>query len=184
MWKTIFAYRWGVPHDSQRRYRDIFLVISVPPGSSLRLRPVKGRSTFAVPLVQVSYAVPVRTVTTRPIKEPLPAVPVDPEKHLFIRYDAIDIAAATTKIIIQGVQDKKLFISAIVLTVGGETNLTFYDGYFPISGAMDFGGVSEPRGAVITHGDRPLVLGKGKSFSIKSSLAVQVSGYVVYYVID
>jgi len=69
----------------------------------------------------------------------------------------------------------------VVLVVGGETNITYYDGDTPISGPMDFGGENEPRGMVTHHGNFPLRTSPGSPFKINSSAAEQVSGYVVYY---
>jgi len=93
----------------------------------------------------------------------------------------IDFATATSPSIITGTAGKKINITSIVFTVGGETNIKFIDGATDITGLMDFGGANEPRGIVIPHGESVLPLGTANDFHISSSLAVQISGYVVYY---
>lgn len=76
---------------------------------------------------------------------------------------------------------EKIRIVSIFFTVAGEVNITLYGGEFEISGPMDFGGTSEPRGIVIPFPYSPLELREGKSFRIHLSAAVQVSGTVCYY---
>jgi hypothetical protein len=94
---------------------------------------------------------------------------------------AINIADAATEIIILPNPNFYLYIATIVLTVSGETDITFHFGVFGSSGAMDFGGDGEPRGIVIAMGNSPTSCGTG-SFQITSSGAsVQVSGFVSYY---
>jgi hypothetical protein len=94
---------------------------------------------------------------------------------------AIDIDDAATEIIILPNPNFYLYIATIVLTVSGETNLTFHFGVFGNSGPMDFGGDGEPRGIVIAMGNSPTSCGTG-SFQITSSgAAIQVSGFVSYY---
>ena len=99
------------------------------------------------------------------------------------KYAAINFSLAETKIIITGTAGKRICVSAIVLVVGGETNLTLYDASTAISGPMDLGGSSEPRGMVIPLGITPLELGFGNDFKIGSSIAVQVSGTVIYQLV-
>lgn len=94
---------------------------------------------------------------------------------------AITFATAATHSIVALVAGKKIKIVNIMLTVAGETNLTFKSGTTAMSGAMDFGGTDEPRGMVHHFGDFPLETTAGEAFQITSSGAVQVSGYVTYF---
>lgn len=96
-------------------------------------------------------------------------------------YKAINIASATTHTIIPGVSGKRIRIVSLFFTVAGEVNVTLLDGSTSISGLMDFGGTSEPRGIVIPFPYSPLELGAGNAFEIGLSAAVQVSGTVCYY---
>jgi len=93
----------------------------------------------------------------------------------------IDESTAATHEIIPAVTAKKIKITNIMLTVAGETNLTFQSDANELSGAMDFGGTDEPRGMVHNFGDCPLETVAGEAFKIKSSGAVQVSGYITYF---
>jgi len=92
----------------------------------------------------------------------------------------ISLDDAGTEIIILPNPNFYLYIATIVLTVSGETNITFHFGVFGNSGAMDFGGDGEPRGIVIAMGNSPTSCGTG-SFQITSSEAVHVGGFVSYY---
>ncbi len=94
---------------------------------------------------------------------------------------AIDFSTAITSPIVAAVAAKKIKVINIMLTVGGETNLTFKSATDSISGPLDFGGTNEPRGMVQALGDFPLVTAQNEAFGIASSLAVQVSGYITYY---
>jgi hypothetical protein len=86
-----------------------------------------------------------------------------------------------TEIIILPNPNYYLYIATIVLTVSGETDITFAFGVFGNSGAMDFGGDGEPRGIVIAMGNSPTSCGTG-SFQITSSGAgIHVGGFVSYY---
>lgn len=94
---------------------------------------------------------------------------------------AIDIDTTGTEIIILPNPNFYLYIATIVLTVDGETDITFSFGVFGNSGAMDFGGDGEPKGIVIAMGNSPTSCGTG-SFQITSSGAgVHVGGFVSYY---
>ncbi|MBA7496286.1 hypothetical protein ES702_06885 [subsurface metagenome] len=93
----------------------------------------------------------------------------------------IDINTAATHDIIAAVSAKKHYITTIVLTTGGQTNLILRDESAPFTGGMDFGGTDEPRGMVSNHPLVPLVCTTNEKFQIVSSGAVQVSGYVLYY---
>ncbi len=94
---------------------------------------------------------------------------------------AINIATATTHTIIPGVSGKRIKLISLFFTVAGEVNVTLYNGITAISGAMDFGGTSEPRGMVAPFPYSPLELSEGENFRIALSAAVQVSGTVCYY---
>lgn len=93
----------------------------------------------------------------------------------------IDFATAATHEVIAAVTAKKICITNLMLTVAGETNLTFQSNANELSGDMDFGGTGEPRGMVHNFGDYPLETVAGEAFKIKSSGAVQVSGYITYH---
>jgi hypothetical protein len=97
----------------------------------------------------------------------------------------IDIATAATHIIVPYASGRRIKIHFLTLTVGGEVNMTLYDGLFPFTGAMDFGGTSEPRGIVMPPDGIPIPLHLNADFKILLSAAVQVSGFVLYsYVAD
>lgn len=103
-------------------------------------------------------------------------------------YKAINIAAAGYHQIIPHVSLKRIRLVSLFFTVAGEVNVTFYDGLIlkpllclPISGPMDFGGVSEPHGIVIPFPYSPLELSESSDFIIHLSAGVQVSGTVCYY---
>jgi hypothetical protein len=88
---------------------------------------------------------------------------------------------AGTEIIILPNPSFYLYVATIVLTVSGETDITFSFGVFGESGAMDFGGDGEPRGIVIAMGNSPTACGTG-SFQITSTGAsIHVGGFVSYY---
>lgn len=95
---------------------------------------------------------------------------------------AINISTLGDNTIIAAVGGKRLLITSIILTVAGEVNITLYGGNAALSGPMDFGGTSEPRGMVSNFGHADLDVGLGKAFIINLSGAVQVSGIVCYRV--
>lgn len=93
----------------------------------------------------------------------------------------ISLDDAGTEIIILPNPNFYLYIATIVLTVDGETNLSFGFGVFGETGAMDLGGSDEPRGMVMAMGNSPTSCGTG-SFRITSDgAAVHVAGFVSYY---
>lgn len=94
----------------------------------------------------------------------------------------IDFSGSGDNTIVSGQAGKQIKLASLVLTVGGETNLTLKSGATAITGPMDFGGTDEPRGIVDTHGYCALELAVGQNFVINSSVAVQVSGYVTGYI--
>jgi len=98
-----------------------------------------------------------------------------------ILYTAINIATAGDHTIISAVSGRKICITSIFFTVAGEVDVTLKDGTTAISGPMDFGGTSEPRGMVSNFGDVSIELTPGKAVVIPLSAAVQVSGTVCYY---
>lgn len=73
------------------------------------------------------------------------------------------------------------YVSVIVFTVSGETNITFGMGVFGSSGSMDFGGENEPRGIVIAMGNSPLPIGEGAFTITSDGVGVTVGGFIVYY---
>jgi len=109
------------------------------------------------------------------------AVQEDPASSKVLKQAAINKNTAASNEIIAAVAGKQLCIVNLAFTVGGEINITLQSGANALSGAMDFGGTNEPRGFVSNHGDFPLKTNSGEAFNILMSLAVQVSGYVVYY---
>lgn len=93
----------------------------------------------------------------------------------------INIATAADHTIIAAAAGRKINITSFLFTAGGDVNVTLKDGTTALTGAMDFGGTSEPRGIVSNFGDNALELTPGNAFVITLSAAVQVSGTVVYY---
>jgi hypothetical protein len=110
---------------------------------------------------------------------PAPPAPVVVVSHP-LQTEKIDIATAATHVIIPGAPGRRIRIMQIFFTVGGEVNITLYNGVEAMTGAMDFGGASEPRAIVIPNDGRPLMLDEGAGFLINLSAAVQVSGLVNY----
>ena len=94
---------------------------------------------------------------------------------------AITFATAATHEIVAAVAGKKIKITNLMLTVSGETNLTFKSAGNAISGPLDLGGTDEPRGMVHSFGDHPLETVAGEAFNITSSGVVQLSGYTTYF---
>jgi len=94
----------------------------------------------------------------------------------------IDFNTAASHTIVAGQAGKKIKITSLMFTVGGDTNITLKAGATAITGAMDFGGADEPRGMVDSHGYVPYEITEGEAFVIQSSAAVQVSGYVTGYI--
>ena len=92
----------------------------------------------------------------------------------------INIAAAETSEIVAAVTGRKIQLRAYVLTVAGETNLTWKSAATAKSGAMDVGGTSEPRGISAYMGDYPMETVAGEALNLTNSEAVQVSGHVSY----
>ena len=74
-----------------------------------------------------------------------------------------------------------LYVSAIVLTVDGETQIKFSFGIFGSSGWLSLGGEGQPMGMVIALGGSPIPCGEG-GFSIYSSAEdISVGGFASYY---
>lgn len=148
---------------------------------------------YIVPGVPTRYfyqrgAVPVRRSPPPPGTdvEPIPPAPVPcpcPAEPVVDKL-RINIASAASHVIIRGASGYRIKIFYLTLTVGGDVNITFYDGANAFSGAMDFGGASEPRGIVMPHDGIAVPLDVGNDFKILLSAAVQVSGFVVYSYID
>ena len=94
---------------------------------------------------------------------------------------AINLAGAGSQFVVSARSDYTLYIGAIVLTVSGETNITFGFGVHGSSGSMDLGGSDEPRGIVIAMGNSPAPCGSG-SFTVTSDGAdAAVGGFVTYF---
>lgn len=94
----------------------------------------------------------------------------------------INFATAATHTIVSAQIGKQIKVASLVLTVAGETNLTLVSGTTDKSGPMDFGGTDQPFGMTVNHGSVPFCTVAGELFAIKSSAAVQVSGYCTFYV--
>jgi hypothetical protein len=146
---------------------------------------------YIVPGVPVRWFVkrgawrPVSYVTGEPINGDDSDIPVVPPAPVVVvthrlQFEKIDIATAATHVIVPGASGRRIKIMQIFFTVGGEVNITLYNGAEAMTGAMDFGGASEPRAIVIPNDGRPLMLDESAAFSILLSAAVQVSGLVNY----
>ena len=90
----------------------------------------------------------------------------------------IDFSGTGDQTIIAAITNQAFIVTKVVLTVGGQTTLTFKHGSTAFTGAMNFGGTGEIRGIVDPQAN--LVCNAGDSFIINSSSGVQVSGYVSY----
>lgn len=98
-----------------------------------------------------------------------------------VRRKKIDIDDAENKEIVEAVAGFLICIATIMLTVDGDTNLTLNSNADAMSGAIDLGGTDEPRGFTHNMGNYPLKTAAGEAFKINSSAAVQVSGFVTYF---
>lgn len=98
-----------------------------------------------------------------------------------MEYAVINTAAPGPTALIAAAPGLKHHITMIVLTVGGDTSITFSTAATPMTGAMAFGGTDEPRGMVANHGNFPLVGGTNEAFNIANSGSVLITGYLVYY---
>ena len=98
-----------------------------------------------------------------------------------IRRAKIKFSGAETSDIVAAVAGQKISVCNIALTVGGETDLTWKSAATAISGAMALGGTNEPRGMTHGLGDYPLQTTAGEALNLTSGTAVQVSGYITYY---
>ena len=93
----------------------------------------------------------------------------------------INILGPATQVIATGKADNRLWVATIVLTVSGETTITFTFGTMGISGTMNLGGTDEPKGIVIAMGNSPASCGMG-GFSIYSSgPGISVGGFVTFF---
>src|SRR3972149_618136 len=93
----------------------------------------------------------------------------------------INIQTAGTHVVIPQTPAYRVYIATIVLTVSGETNITFEMVTFGLSGSMDFGGDNEPRGMVIAMGESPMPCGSGGFKIITDGAGIHVGGLMVYY---
>ena len=111
-------------------------------------------------------------------EEPEPVAPV--EEIPVIQKAVINIATAATHEIISASPGRKIKITFMTFTVGGDVNITLYEGAYAWSGAMDFGGAGEPRGIVMPPDGQAIELKDNVAFNILLSAAVRVSGFVLY----
>jgi len=93
----------------------------------------------------------------------------------------INTAAGGPTALIAAAPGLKHHVTMIVLTVAGDTSITFSTAAAAMTGAMAFGGTDEPRGMVANHGNFPLVGGTNEAFNITNSGSVLITGYLVYY---
>ncbi|MBA7581849.1 hypothetical protein ES708_23760 [subsurface metagenome] len=94
----------------------------------------------------------------------------------------ISFSSTVAQEIVEGVALKKIKLTSLMFTVGGDTDITLQDGVDDLTGPMAFGGDNEPRGMVDNHGYLPYEIATGRSFFIKCSAAVQISGYLTGYI--
>lgn len=109
-----------------------------------------------------------------PVIPELPAVGVGNLKAI------INVATAATHEIIPASPGRKIMINFLTFTVGGDVNITLYEGAYAFTGALDFGGAGEPRGIVLPPDGQALELKDSCAFNMLLSAAVQVSGFALY----
>lgn len=127
------------------------------------------RSPYPVTFIGEAY---------KPGEEPVAPVPV--VEVVTTQKAVINIATAVTHEIIPASPGRRIRISFLSFTVGGDVNITLYEGAYAFTGAMDFGGVGEPRGIVMPPDGQAIELKDSVAFNILLSAAVQVSGLVLY----
>jgi len=88
---------------------------------------------------------------------------------------------AATHELIGATAGQKIHVINMFFTVAGEVDITFLSAADPLTGVLDFGGVSEPRGAMIPLGIGPLVCATNKPFNMTLGQAILVSGFCTYY---
>ena len=98
-----------------------------------------------------------------------------------VKRAAISESTIDNNQIIAAVAGKKLCIVNLAFTVAAEADIYLNSDANHLSGPMDFGAASEPRGFVSNHGDFPLKTISGEGFFIESDTVAQISGYVTYY---
>lgn len=98
-----------------------------------------------------------------------------------VKREDINKASADVSEVIPLVAGKKLCIVNIAFTVAAEADIYLCSNANRMSGPMDFGAASEPRGFVANHGNFPLKTVAGEAFKIESDTVAQISGYVTYY---
>jgi len=93
----------------------------------------------------------------------------------------INIVGPASQTIASPGPNNLLYVSAIVLTVDGETQIKFSFGIFGSSGWLSLGGEGQPMGMVIALGGSPIPCGEG-GFSVYSSAEdISVGGFASYY---
>jgi len=93
----------------------------------------------------------------------------------------IDIATAADNEIIAATAGQKIHVVSLTFTMSAENDITLKDGATAISGAMPFGGTSEPKGATFNLNPFPLVMTVNTAFNITLSQSQQVSGFCQFY---
>lgn len=105
----------------------------------------------------------------------------NPASQQTLKQAVISESTAANNEIIAAVAGKQICIVNIAFTVAAEANIYLNSDANHMSGAMDFGAASEPRGFVANHGDYPLKTVSGEAFKIESNTVAQISGYCTYY---
>ena len=93
----------------------------------------------------------------------------------------IDSAAGGDIAVVAADANYKIKVVTITFTVAGETNITLKHAATAYTGAMDFGGTTEPKGWTMNWWPFPLETALNEAFNVNSSAAVQVSGLIQYY---
>jgi hypothetical protein len=83
--------------------------------------------------------------------------------------------------VIRPTPGSNVYVACISFTVSGETNVTFGFGDIQMSGPMDFGGDSEPRGIVMAMGESPAPCAQAGFTIYSSEPTVWVGGFTTYY---
>jgi len=104
-------------------------------------------------------------------------------RSIYPNYAKIDISTATTtEIIAAPGAGKKIAIFSIFEKSGGVNQVTWKDGTTAITGAIPEAANSGEVMAV--NFDKPLLLGFNKAFNITTGQAVQLSGVVIYGIVN
>jgi len=109
------------------------------------------------------------------------AVQSDVSSSKTVKRAVISENTAANNEIITAVAGKQLCIVNLALTIAAEANIYLNSNANHMTGSMDFGAASEPRGLVSNHGNFPLKTILGEGFFIESDTVAVLSGFVIYY---